>query len=277
MEEVKCIISGFDTKIEVVDKLQRLIETKYNDLFYAVLVHGSVATNEIIPYSDFDGLLIVKDSFVDSKQLKSFKKESMKIIYSFDPLQHHGWFQILESDLYKYPESYLPVTILEHAKLIFPKDDCLELRLRVPLNIDYKSTLINMLNQFEKREEEHWRPNNIFQLKSVLSQIMLVPCLYYSAMYSEGIFKRESFLAVKSKFTEDEWMPIETATEIRGNWNYSLTGLQRSLLVQSNPKFRKIATRLFAPKIPTTITEQLDQNFYNNLMLLTKAIKSEVL
>ena len=86
-----------------------------------MIVHGSVATNEVIPYSDFDGLLIVKDAFVNSKQLNQFKRASMKLILEFDPLQHHGWFQIKQSDLQNYPQYYLPFEILEHSKLMFPK------------------------------------------------------------------------------------------------------------------------------------------------------------
>ena len=120
-------------------------------------MHGSVATNDVIKYSDFDGLLIIKDQYLGSKELESFKKESMKIIYNFDPLQHHGWFQILESDLKNYPENYLPVTTLEHAKLIYPKEESLEMQFKIDQDLDYQSGLLRILNQFEKRNAENWR------------------------------------------------------------------------------------------------------------------------
>ena len=103
----------------LIKEIQAIIEKKYRTLFHSVIIHGSIATDELINYSDFDGLLIVKDSYVNSKQLKLFKKESMKLILRFDPLQHHGWFQILESQLLDFPQSYLPHEILDYSKLLF--------------------------------------------------------------------------------------------------------------------------------------------------------------
>ena len=215
MQESKIFTrNNYDGKLPLIDSLTEMIESDFNAIFIAVIVHGSVATNEIISSSDFDGLLIVKDKWIGSKKLAQFKKESMKLILKFDPLQHHGWFQIKESDLLDYPESYLPVSTLRHSKLIYPEVSNFEMHLKVNQNIDYKSHLIKILNRFERRELENWRPKNIYQLKSVLSQVMLIPCLYFSAMNNDGIFKRESFEAVKPNFTAQEWMPIATATEL---------------------------------------------------------------
>lgn len=276
MKNTICEIKGFSNQITVVKQLQTLIKPKYTDLFYAVLAHGSVATNELIPYSDFDGLLIVKDDFVNSAKLESFKKESMKIILKFDPLQHHGWFQIKESDLQNYPENYLPVTTLNHAKLIFPKLESIILNLSINDNIDYKSNLIKMLNQFEKREAEHWRPKNMFQLKSILSQIMLVPCLYYSVKNNEGIFKRESFDAVRNNFTQDEWFVIEVASKIREEWNPQLNSVQRKILEIPNRLIRKAVVKFMPISIPDKHLDLLNEDFYSSLLLLTRKIKNEI-
>jgi hypothetical protein len=269
-------IAYLNTDLELIKDLRNLINKKYSKIFHSVIVHGSIATNEVIPYSDFDGLLIVKDEFINSKQLIAFKRESMKAIQSFDPLQHHGWFQIKESDLLDFPESYLPISTLRHSKLIYPKVTNHELYLKFSKDLDYKKTLVNMLNQFERRENESWRPKNVYQLKSVLSQVMLIPCLYYSSIKNEGIFKRDSFEAVRSNFNEQEWMPIDTATTIRANWNYRMNGLQRLLFNQSNKLVRKIATRFCAPAIPENIQQKLGKEFYENLMLMVEKIKKDI-
>ena len=273
----KLSIKAYEEDLALVKELRILIESKYTEIFHCIVVHGSVATNEIIPYSDFDGLLVVKDSFVASEKLKEFKKESMKLILKFDPLQHHGWFQIKESDLLNYQENYLPVTTLEHSKLIYPQVSELELSIEVNKEVDYKTTLESMLNQFEKREIENWRPANIYELKSLLSQVMLIPCLYFSVIHKNGIFKRESFKAVKSNFNENEWMPIKTATDIRNNWNYKSNAFQKSMLSSSNKIIRKIATRYLAPKTPIKIRQEFDNKFYENLMLLVKKIKKDII
>ena len=169
------IIEAYKGDIGLINSLQKLIKNHYSELFISVIVHGSVATNEVIPYSDFDGLLIVKDNFVDSKKLKDFKRESMKFILKFDPIQHHGWFQISESQLEDYPESYLPISVLENAKSIYSIDSETQLNIRIKNKPDYKTGLYNMLNSLENKAVNKWKPNNLFQLKSFLSQIMLIP------------------------------------------------------------------------------------------------------
>ncbi|WP_370091380.1 hypothetical protein [Winogradskyella sp.] len=274
--EHQLIIDQYDGTVSVVNSLYKLIDNRYSDLFFAVIVHGSVATNEVISYSDFDGLIIIKDQYVNSKLIEEFRKESMKIILKFDPLQHHGWFQIKESDLTNYPENYLPISALKKSKLVYPKKSQIKLQLKVEQDVDYKSHLIKILDQFKKREDENWKPNNIYQLKSMLSQIMLIPCLYYSAKYEEGIFKRESFDAVRTDFSKEDWMPIEIASDIRKKWTYNISYQQRLLLQQSNKYIRKIATRFFSPRIPGFFQKEMNSEFYKNLKLLVAKIEKEI-
>ena len=269
-------IKRYDGNLSLISKLAQLIECYYSQLFHSVIVHGSVATNEVIPYSDFDGLLVVKDSFVGSMELERFKHASMKMILEFDPLQHHGWFQIKESDLDNYPESYLPVSTLEYSKLIYPTLDSLNVNLKVSDNIDYKKSLIAILNQFESRIQSQWKPKNVYELKSILSQIMLIPCLYYSAINNNGIFKRESFNAVKENFNENEWMPIEISSQIRLNWNDSLSPLQSFLLKQESLFLRKVVKKYLAPKIEVHTKQLLNDEFYENLSQLINKIKTDI-
>ena len=274
--EHQITIPSYDGALPLVHQIATLVESKYSEVFYAVIVHGSVATNEVIPYSDFDGLLIVKDEFVKSKALASFKNESMKMMLRFDPLQHHGWFQIKESDLQYYPEDYLPVSTLKYSKCIYPKVSSLKLDLKLRDTIDYKKGLIAMINQFEWRDKSNWKPQNSYQLKSVLSQIMLMPCLYFSMIHNDGIFKRDSFDVVREHFSDSEWMPIATATYIRNHWEYQTNGFQTFLLHQPNKHIRKLATRFFAPKIAEQIQEKLGDAFYVNLRLMVSKIKKEL-
>ena len=269
-------IEYLNTDLELIKNLRNLINKKYSEIFHSVIVHGSIATNEIIPYSDFDGLLIVKDKWVNSKKLKNFKNESMRYIYKFDPLQHHGWFQIEESDLLNYPENYLPVNTLRHSKLIFAESKKISLEIEIKDKIDYNSFLLKMLNQFEKRELEKWRPRNSYELKSFLSQIMLLPCLYYSLLNNKGIYKKESFEAVKEHFDENEWSPIEVSSKIRSNWYYEISNFQKKILAIPNRYIRKVATRLYSPKISADLKKQLNDEFYKNLNLLIKKIKTNI-
>ena len=243
------LISTYNYDNICVKKIKLLIQEKYIFLFKAVIIHGSLGTNEDISFSDFDGLLIVKDNWLKSKKLSNFKKESFRIILDYDPLQHHGWFQIKESDLNNYPNNYLPLSVLRNSKLIFP--EVIENNLSIQLRdfVDYKEPLFNVLTSLEKRLAANWKPKNMFQLKSFLSQIMLIPCLFYSALNNKGIFKRESFEAVKPFFSAEEWSPIELASKARLNWKYDLNCIQKSLMVRPERIFRKLTKKILSPGI----------------------------
>jgi len=269
------ILESYKGNLELIRLLQSLIERKYDDLFLSVIVHGSVATSEIISYSDFDGLLIVREDMVDSQKLKDFKIESMRYILKFDPLQHHGWFQLKESDLNNYPNNYLPISVLQNSKLIFP--DINEIQLNIKLNdlIDYKEALFNVLNSLEERLALNWKPINMFQLKSFLSQIMLIPCLFYSALNNKGIFKRESFEAVKPYFSDEEWSPIKLCSKARLNWKYDLNFIQKVLMHRPERIFRKLTKKVISPPIDYNKFDYVtNDNFMNVLSLFIKKMKS---
>ena len=159
-------IKNYKFNNKCVVEIQNLILNKYFFLFKAVIVHGSIGTNEVIPFSDFDGLIIVKDNWKNTHELKNFKKESFSIILRFDPLQHHGWFEISESDLLKYPNSYLPISVLKNSKIIYSQTNEFSLRLKLPDSIDYKKQLFLIVNSLDEKLKKKWKPKNIYQLKS---------------------------------------------------------------------------------------------------------------
>ena len=176
-----------------------------------------------------------------------------------------------------YPENYLPIAVLENAKIIFPLSEEIDIEIEIKHKPDYKIALINMINQLENKLIKKWRPKNMFQLKSVLSQIMLLPCLFYSSQYEKGIFKRESFEAVISTFTKQEWSVIETATLIRNQWDPQLNFIQKKALNVPNRLFRKAVVKFMPISIPKRHLDLVGDNFYDGLDLLIQKIKKEVL
>jgi predicted nucleotidyltransferase len=273
LEKIELI--PYDGTLDVCTKLTDLIARQYHELFLSVVVHGSVASNEVIPYSDFDGLLIVKDQFFESKKLKRFKKESMKIICKFDPLQHHGWFQINESQIKNYPEDYLPHVILKEAKVLLPHKTT-NINIKIGKQPDFKRSCLNMINFLEAKINRNWRPKNMYQLKSFLSEIMLLPALYYSAKNGEGVLKKKSFALVREEFDAEEWMPITVASQIRKEWNYEINILQRLIMTRPERVFRKITEKLIAPRIPGIYSKKLNNSFYHSLKLLLAKMKSNL-
>ena len=221
-------IDLYDGDIPTVIKLKNLIISKYSEIFHCVIVHGSIATNEVIGYSDFDGFLIIKDRFIKSKKLKKFFNESMKLILEFDPLQHHGWFQISESQLFDYPQTYLPHEILKHSKLVFPVVNQFSLNISInQKKLNYSKSLELLIHSVQIQSKLDFKKVRIYDIKSFLSKIMLLPSLYYSTKYYKGIFKKQSFDLVKNDFTQDEWTCIEISSQIRQDWAYELTYFQK--------------------------------------------------
>ena len=98
----------------------------------------------------------------------------------------------------------------------------------------------------------------------------------YSAKNDEGIFKRESFDAVKDVFKQKEWLVIEIASQIRNEWNPQLNSLQRLALYQPNRLFRKAVVKFMPISIPKKHLDLIDDNFYESLVLLIQKIKKEI-
>lgn len=271
----KIFVDPFEGNLKVIRQIKDLIERRFQHLFLGVIVHGSVATNEVIKYSDFDGLLIIKDEYQNSKDLQLFKKQSMKIIYKFDPLQHHGWFQISENQLKNYPENYLPHVVLENAKTLYPLKT-ISIEIEIIKHPDFKKSLESMTTFLERKISQNWTPRNMYQLKSFLSEIMLLPTLYYSAKHGKGIFKKQSFELVKNEFEISEWSPIQIASEIREDWVYHLNYFQRLIMTREEKLFRKITEKLIAPKIPVRFSKKLNTAFFQNLRQLMNSMRQKV-
>ncbi len=277
MKNVEISVPYYDHGLPLIDKIFQLIDKSFSHLFHSVIVHGSVATNEVISYSDFDGLLIIKDKFYESKELKNFKKKSIKLIYEFDPFQHHGWFQIKESDLDNYSESFLPLEVFRNSKIIYPLVDKMNIHFKCHEIDDYKTNLNRLLDTFEFRLQNDIKPQNMFELKSLLSQIMILPCLWYSALNNQGIFKKDSFPLMEKLVNQDLWSPIDIASEIRSSWNYKLNIFQRLALTYPNEKrFRKLLRLIFSPNIDSNLKRMIDENFMLNLKRLIIKIRQDI-
>lgn len=267
-------IPEYNYKHNLVNSLMDLIESKYSELFYCVLVHGSFATNEVINFSDFDGLLIVKDDYVNSKELKKFKRESLAMIYNFDPLQHHGWFQLSKSQLNDYPQCYLPYEVLEYSRLMFPKVETFNLNINQVKECDYSKALNTIIRSLEIEISYNWQKKNLYDLKSYLSKIMLLPTLYYSSKNSKGIFKKNSFEAVKSDFSKTEWKVIESASTIRKDWTYSVSPLRKYSINLAYRLNKKLVKHFLAPQIAPQLRVYLNSEFRSELSTFIEAIKN---
>ena len=261
---------------ELIYSLRDLIKIDYEDLFFGVFVHGSVATGEVLTYSDFDGLLIVKDKFRSSRKLEGFLRDSMRLIYSFDPLQHHGWFLMYESQLKEYPQACFPYELFNSSRTISPSYG-ISFSIFMPENIDYKGPLFDMIEALDMKVKNHFVPRNMYQAKAFLSQIMLLPVLYIQALKRHGLNKKDSFKIFEKMVTENEYYVIERASYIRESWPLKLNAFQKFCLLRTHGKVRKLIVRysLPGPAMQAELIKQLDEKFYNSLHLLLESLKKD--
>lgn len=274
--EINISIDPFIFDSQLVNGIKHLIELNFRYLFNAVIVHGSFATNEVIPYSDFDGLLIVRDQFKNSRPLKAFIKESMKLINEFDPLQHHGWFIIYENQLQDYPNTYFPIELYEYSRVIFPNIPH-EINIRYSNNIDYIYPFNRLAGFLKSKITSGYRPMNAYSLKSFLSQVMLLPAIYYQAKTGNGIFKKHSFDLVKNDFKEESWEAIQIATKIRNEWNYKFQFSQRIFLILKDRRYiKRVSRKLFSPKVPTNISLMSNEILFSKILNLINEMNNNI-
>lgn len=265
---------------ECVHKLIKYLESELKADLVDAFVHGSLATDEELNYSDFDALLIFKDSiFLDKKRLASVVRRVLrarKILFDYDPLQHHGFFVLTESDLKLYPESVFPLVLFDFAKSLLYERRQLHVTRTDHAN-RIKNPIYAILRSIERRLQPGNRPHRLYELKILLSHVMLLPCLILQV---EGcpVFKRESFERIKERFAPNEWKSIVIASEVRAIW----PDLRRKLFSQvirmlGNSFHGTIFQKKVGYGIPGTIAQKLElSRFYEHTERLVKAVNEMV-
>lgn len=258
-------------------KLQALANSdNYSELFLGVIVHGSLGVDEEIPYSDFDGLLIVQDDRFNGPLYREFIHKSDRLINRYDPLQHHGWFVIKTSQLSDYPEWYLPIEVLRHSVALFPKKG-INLEYQNKTVIDHQRSFYDLKASLERKIARGFRPRGLFELKSYLSEIMLLPTVYYQATRKKTLFKKFSFEEIRKDFEPEVYSIMDEVSSIRRNWVRREPFLKPVFLWLKNKRFfKKIARPYLAPAIPKSFQEKIDRSFYQRLALLINKMDQKI-
>ena len=178
---------------------------------------GSLGSFNPISFSDFDCLIILPliknlrlEDIFEIKKLYNVLNFSAHI---FDPLQHHDIFIITEDELSAGIFGFYPIELLK-KNWGYGRD-----YFYYPKNISNKFPFINFIknNQYFRRLDYNQElPNNMYQLKYVLSSIYLMPAYFYNAknkIYS----KRKSIDKIKNTIPyikkEFDWL-----TQFRDQW-----------------------------------------------------------
>lgn len=240
---------------------------------HSVVLHGSLASNEQIPYSDFDGLIIVRNEVLtDKKRLVNLAKaitQSRGIMHEIDPFQHHGWFVLTSKDLQDYPSEFLPPEVLESACSLLGEQD---LTLSVRRKPDYYTPVKTMCRRIRKLTLTRYRPKTMYQLKSLMSEFMLLPALYLQARDQKGVQKKYSFKLAASDFNPKVWSIMDEVSALRSGWpaadSYGdLRNFRKIGYIWMQYRKRK------GPLIPGHISSGLNDDFYCRMAELANQVE----
>jgi hypothetical protein len=246
------------------------------DLVGAYL-HGSLAMGEEIAYSDCDALLVLKDDlFRDENRLALAcwnVLKGMKIVAGLDPLQHHGFFVLTQTDLEYYRQPFYPLVLWDHTCSLLT-DQNLELQIHPAMDAsDCREPFDTMARAIRGKVPRGRRPANYYRLKALLSEFMLLPALYLQAK-GRDISKKESFPAAAHELGPYAWEAMEAASRMRSEWDYAPSLATRFLLRVCPFSFaitlsEKRAGRRLSPKMKQLLTE----DFFEGILRLILAME----
>lgn len=244
----------------------------------AALVHGSFATGEEVAYSDFDGLLILsKEVLKDKKKLAEvgFRlHELRKIMHQIDPFQHHGWFVLSEYDLDDYPEWFLPTAVLPYCKSLLG-NTTLDLRVQDIPDVDFKKSFCRLCESLKRKLSSNKKDWNLYQLKTIFSEFMMLPSAYIQARDGKGIFKKFSFAEMRKDFSQSEFAIMDEVSSIRTNWMFELTNKQYKFLERIDFISWK-SRQTINITVPAYIETALHNGLFSRMNTFTTLVKNKI-
>lgn len=233
-------------------------------------VHGSLADGTQVAYSDFDGLVILRhEAFAHPDRLRGIcmtLRGLERPMLALDPLQHHGWFVLTEADLAWHCEAYFPAALFRHARWLLPGDGEVRLRRR-DSRAETRAAFVGLAEAVRRKASRSAPATDMYALKSLLSQFMLLPALYLQARDGHGVYKRDSFALARPDFAPALWAPMDEVSAIRRDWHYDLEPWRRALLTRW-PAGRRLTTRACPPPIPAAIRARLTPSLWAGMARL---------
>ncbi len=206
-----------------------------SNIYSHFLIHGSCADLKIVKgWSDFDSIAVLKSESLNKENRKRTFESCLKIdkiMRKMDPYQHHGVHFLHEKDLLSFPNLYLPCDLLKDSKCILSskeislgKCDSHSLekrRFHGIINTLVTSGKEGILRHHAKDGkyllENYEDINTMYQLKYLLSVIMLLPTLWLN-LRGNYCRKEDSYKLIRNHFSSSELEILEIASNIRSQW-----------------------------------------------------------
>ncbi|MGB9589311.1 MAG: hypothetical protein ACP5QG_07840 [candidate division WOR-3 bacterium] len=248
--------------------LIKRIKQAFGGMSGSVVLMGSLADRSSTGYSDVDMAYFPQDKemTVSFVRMRRALRNATRTILSFDHLQHHGIFVIpAETAAHHSP---LPPSAFHGAVVLQGENEITLGGWRMSWKRDLPPILEKLATLAEK---PRLRPWNLYGIKLLLSQIMLLPTLFLSTV-EEDVPKPDSFVKIKKIFPND-CAAIDLASQMRMEWKRPESRVFRTgiALTPSPWDFAFVARRLFRPG--NELIYSLDERFYRAAGQLAKRMR----
>jgi hypothetical protein len=183
-------------------------------------IHGSLSTMDYTEFSDLDTLFIIKSDFLTEpdhiRELEKKFVKSLRFLYEFDLLQHHGHFILTELDLRFYNQSFLPLSSIELSTSILGKATNLDFSVRNSKH-ECSKRFTESINIIRRCAKDKNIIRNPYRLKGMLSHFMILPALFLQ-LEGNYISKKASFAVFKERIPTHFWATMDKVSSIRQNW-----------------------------------------------------------
>jgi len=216
-EATRSIINIYHT---LKKEFQGLYDNNYLSSF---MIHGSMSTLDFTPFSDIDTQLFLSDKAFSYttriKQIAEIISRANIHIKLFDALQHHGYFISTDLDCTAYPQSYLPLKVMENATAVLGDQE--HTFLLRPCDYENKFSVWHMGYFFRISYLNQSFPKNQFDMKRFLSRFLMLPVLYLELFENMYPYKRDAFVIAQKYFDPSVWSVFDIVSRVREKWNPS--------------------------------------------------------
>ena len=274
---VPCYQGKNESVLKLMAELNQTILKQY---IHGAYLHGSLASEEEINYSDLDALVILSEQAFESTETLAKVSHKLnqitQLFYQYDPLQHHGWFVLTEKMLQDYPMSYFPPELFGVSKSLMPdKGLTIEINYSENSEAEYFQAFNDLTYSLKRNLSQELSDFNVFKLKSILSQFMLLPALFLQTLYQKSIDKKQSFVQAPNYFSDQEWEVMHKVSDLRSQWDYSLNEWQKFWLCHANYFIRKWGRR-FAPKLKGELKILIEKIKVSEMLNLVELMEKKV-
>lgn len=194
------------------------LTTNMPNYFSGLLIHGSVATQEVIPgYSDLDTLVILNDETVKNEEQLDlalrFLSTTHQYLLQYNPYMHHSHMLSVAMEMQA-------INCMQTPPILFSKGvywgdlTCLPAK-KITSDLECLLSIRPFEWFFEQWLAQKTELNDFYEILWWMSSVVFLPMLYSQLRDGFDRWKPEGIMAAKDDMLPDDWQLIVELTQLR--------------------------------------------------------------